>query len=169
MNTNKMKLSTARINRLRMQGYASQGNEQLADLAFAIRFPYRACVVLLLPGVALANIPLLSIMMVIAFFGIVLPNHPFDYIYNYLLRKWMNKPQLPPRTIQLKFACMMATPWIGATIYLFHTNLMLAGYILGGSLIVIALFPSTIDLCIPSLIYKALFGKQVKTPQLNVR
>lgn len=162
MNTNKMKLTTIRLNRLRTQGYTCQSDEELSSLAFGNRFAYRACVILLIPGVVLANIPLLLIMMFFAFLGVVLPNHPFDYIYNHLLSKRMKKPQLPPRSVQLKFTCSLATLWIGATAYLFYIELMLAGYILGGLLIGTALLVSTIDLCIPSMIYNSLFLKRVR-------
>ena len=163
-----MKLTTIRLNRLRTQGYTHQSDEELSSLAFGNRFTYRACVILLIPGVVLANIPLLLIMMFFAFLGVVFPNHPLDYIYNHLLNKRMKKPQLPPRSMQLNFTCSLATPWIGATAYLYYSELMLAGYILGGMLIGTALLISTIDLCIPSMIYNALFLKRVKASQLDV-
>ena len=161
MKTNTVKLTTVRLGRLRAQGYLSQSDEELSNLAFGNRFAYRACVTILIFGVALANIPLLAIMMFIAFMGVVLPNHPFDYVYNHLLSKRMKKPQLPPRSAQLKFACMLATPWIGVIIYLFHNDMLLAGYIVGSMLIGTALLVATIDFCIPSVIYNALYKRQI--------
>ena len=162
MKKNEIKLTTTRLNRFRVQGFTSQSNCELNEMAFGIRFAYRACVSVLLVGVSLANIPLLSIMMVIAIGGAVLPNHPFDYVYNYVLSKWMKKPQLPARSAQLKFSCSIAALWIGATIYSFYSGNMLTGYLLGGTLIVVASLLSTIDLCIPSIIYNALFGKNTR-------
>lgn len=165
--SNRTGLSQIRINRIREQGYICQTDAEIKELAFGNRFAYRLCVTLLIFGVSFANIPLLTFMMLIAFFGIVLPNHPFDYIYNLVLRKKMNKPELPPRSNQLKFACTVATLWIGATIYLFFTGLTIWGYITGASLIGVAALVSSIDFCIPSKIYNALFLKKPKAIESN--
>ena len=101
-------------------------------------------------------------MMTIAFFGVILPNHPFDYIYNTLLSKQIQKPKLPGRSPQLKFACTIATIFIGTIIFLFYNNFMIAGYIVGAVLIGVASLVATIDLCIPSKIYNAVFAKKIK-------
>jgi hypothetical protein len=162
MNTHETKLSPIRIKRLKEQGYGSFEDQTISELAYGIRFPYRLCAIVLFIGVSTANIPILLIMMVIAFFGVVLPNHPFDYIYNYMLRKYMNKPKLPPRSNQLKFACLMATPWIGATIYLFLNEYMVAGYVLGSLLIGTASLVGTTDRCMPSKIYNYFLSKRIK-------
>ena len=152
---------------MRVQGYSSLSDAELTDLAFGNRFAYRLCAAVLVVGVATANIEVLLGMMLIAFMGVVLPNHPFDYIYNHLLSKWMKKPQLPSRSRQLKFACMLATPWIGATTYLFFNELMLPGYILGSLLAGTATLVGTTDLCIPSLIYNAIFRIRINALQLG--
>ena len=157
---NEQSLSKTRISRLRAQGYATQTEQELSELAFGIRFPYRLCVAILSIGVVMANIPILSVMLVLAFLGIVLPKHPFDYLYNHLLSARMNKPPVPPRAAQLKFACTIATAWIAGTISLFAVGMMTGGYIMGVLLILTASLPSTIDFCVPSLIYNALFGKK---------
>lgn len=146
-------LSRLRIKHLRYQGYTCQTNDELEGLAFGIRFPYRLCTAILAIAVATVSIPLLYFMLTMAFLGIILPNHPFDYVYNYLIRRWMNAPKVPPRAPQLKFACTIATAWIAGTIYCFSNGMMVGGYALGVALIFTAALPSTIDLCVPSLIY----------------
>ena len=161
-NSTQTGLSETRISRIREQGYVCHTDAEIKDLAFGNRFAYRLCTTMLIFGVAFANIPLLSVMMVIAFFGVILPNHPFDYIYNLVLSKRMNKPKLPPRSNQLKFACSIATLWIGGTIYMFYSGLTNWGFILGASLIVVATLVGTIDFCIPSKIYNAIFLRNAK-------
>lgn len=116
----------------------------------------------LLIGVITANIPVLSAMLVVSIFGVILPDHPFDYIYNILLSKPLNKPKLPTRSKQLKFACIVSTIWLATTIYLYYTNLAIAGYVSGGVLFSIAFLVSTTDFCIPSLVYNFLFKYKVK-------
>ena len=160
MKTNK--LSTVRINRIREQGYTNQSENEINDLAFGNRFAYRLCVSVLVIGVALQSIPVLATMMVIAFFGVVLPNHPFDYLYNGLLSKAMNKPKVPKRSVQLKFSCSLATVWIGGVIYLFYAEHVIAAYFLGGLLITVATLVASIDFCIPSIIFNNLFLKKEK-------
>ena len=155
-------ISTSRLHRLRVQGYCDISDANLSGLAFGNRFAYYTCSFILLIGIITANIPILTTMMVVAAFGVILPNHPFDYIYNYFLSGPMNKPKLPRRSKQLKFACTVATLWIAATIYLFYSGLALAGYVSGGTLFSIAFLVSTTDFCIPSLIYNFLFRYEVK-------
>lgn len=160
-------ISLRRINWIREQGYMDKTNEEIEALAYGNRFAYRVCVSLLLTGVVLGNIPMLSIMLLIAFLGVVLPNHPFDYIYNYVLTKKMNKPVLPPRSNQLKFACTVATIWIAGTIYLFYSGLTIWGYVAGGSLVMVAALVSVVDFCIPSKIYNALFIRKSRTNEIG--
>lgn len=159
MKKEKLKLSPIRISRIRAQGYQTQSDVEIMDLAFGNRFAYRLCTSILALGVLFSSIPILSAMMVIAFGGVLLPNHPFDYIYNNLLAKRMNKPKLPSRSKQLKFACGIATMWIGATIYLLLTNMTISASIMGLSLVGVASLVSTTDYCIPSVIYNGIFGK----------
>ena len=152
-------LSQTRINRLRVQGYTTQSPEELASLAFGIRFAYRLCTVILATALLMKSIPLLIAMTVIAFSTVFLPYHPFDYIYNMGLSKWMKKPKLPPRAPQLTFACATASVWLASVTILFFMGMDTAGYILGGAFTAAAAVVSTTDYCMPSTMYAALFLK----------
>jgi hypothetical protein len=162
MNNNKSLVSSDRLYRIRCQGYAGYSDKDLSELAFGNRFAYYLCSFLLLIGIVSANIPILSIMTIVALFGIILPNHPFDYIFNILLSPSLNKPKLPRRSNQLKFACLIATIWLAVTIYLFSVGITIAGYVAGGILFFVAILVSTTDVCIPSLIYNFLFNYKVR-------
>jgi len=154
-------LSKARINRIRAQGYVTQTDQEISDLSVGNRFAYQLCTGLLIAGVSTANFWLLTTMLVIAFLGVVLPNHPFDYIYNHLLARSLKRPQLPKRSMQLKFACLIATVWIATTIYLCFNGFSTAAYVLDAMLIAVAFTVGTFDYCIPSTIYNALFTKKI--------
>jgi len=104
-------------------------------------------------------------MLVVAFLGAVLPNHPFDYIYNYVLSNWIDKPKVPARSAQLKFTCTIATLWLTGVVYLMSSGLTSAGLIMAGVLAGMAILPSTLDLCLPSKIYNALFLRKNKNSQ----
>ncbi|MDX1617728.1 MAG: DUF4395 domain-containing protein [Balneolaceae bacterium] len=153
-------ISDTRLKRLRQQGFTNYTDRQLEQMAFGIRFPYRLCVAVIVTAIVTGSIPLFAIMLGIAVSGIFLPNHPFDYIYNGVLSKWMRRPKLPPRANQLKFACTIASVFLAATVYLMVTGATTAGLILAGILAGVAVLPSTIDLCVPSIIYNALFGRK---------
>ena len=157
MTTNHQLLSTTRINFLKAQGYCNLSDAEISELAFGNRFAYILCGSIVAVAVATAHIPTLLAMTVVAFMGILLPYHPFDYIYNHMLRGVLNKPKLPPRSKQLKFACVIATLWLIATTYLFYAGLVLAGYVLGGLLVAVAFLVSATDFCIPSMIYNFIF------------
>jgi hypothetical protein len=161
MNSSHPSLAKFTPHRLRIQGYKNYTNSDLGKLAFGNRFAFLICSTILAIGVITANIPILSAVMVIAFFGIVLPYHPFDYIYNHIIRKSKDLPKLPPRSTQLKFACILATVWLAATIYLFYSGLFVAGYIAGGLLFFVAFLVSITDICIPSIIYNYIFRVKV--------
>ena len=157
--TNAKKLSSKRITWIKEQGYFRYTDEQIQAWAFGNRFAYRLCTALLLVGVLLQNIPLLVLMNAVAFASIFLPNHPFDYIYNYGVRKWTKGPKLPKRSIQLKFACTMASLFIASTIFFFLKGMITAGYIMGLHIVVVASLVSLFDFCIPSKIFNYFTGR----------
>ncbi|WP_138429600.1 DUF4395 domain-containing protein [Fodinibius saliphilus] len=151
-------LSEARISRIKEQGYAlGYSKDEICQHAVGNRFAYQMCTLLFTTGLILTNIPILAVAMLIAALTVFLPYHPFDYLYNHSLRHWLNRPKLPPRSAQAKFACGIASICLGVIIYLFYQSLYLWGYLLGGVLFVVAILVSTVDYCIPSKIYNALF------------
>lgn len=154
---NQKNISKIRMKRLREQGYTTHSRSELSALAFGNSFAYKLCSAILAVGVFTANVPILSVMLGVAFLGFTLPNHPFDYIYNHLIASRWGKPELPKRSEQLKFACTLASIWIATTIFLFVENFDIGAYIFGGLLLVVAILVATIDLCIPSRIYNNLF------------
>lgn len=158
----KTELSIKRLFRLREQGYLNQTNQELNELAFGHRFAFQVCTLILFIGVITANIYVLSFIATIAALAIILPYHPFDYIYNGLLRRKLNKPKLPTRSIQLKFACGVAASCLISVIFLFHGGMLVGGYALGGILCITAFLVSSTDLCIPSKIYNFLFNVNTK-------
>ena len=162
MATRQRLLSTTRLNRLHAQGYCDISDADLSELAFGNRFAYIVCVTITAVGVATANIPVLIAMTAIAFLGVVLPYHPFDYVYNHAVRGMLKKPKLPPRSRQLKFTCIIATLWLVAIIALFYADLTIAGYVLGGLLVAVAFTVSTTDFCIPSMIHNFIFRVKVQ-------
>ena len=128
-------------------------DQEIMDLSVGNGFAYKLCTSILAIGVFTANVPVLIAMGTVAFFGVILPNHPFDYIYNWFIADRIGRSRLPRRSRQLKFACTMATLFIASTIYFFVNGMTLAGYLMGGHLVLVAGTVATTDLCLPSKIY----------------
>jgi len=149
-------MSVSRIHRLKVQGYSGYSDSELTKLAFGNRFAYSLCFIILVLGIFTTSIPLLLLMTLVAFGGIILPFHPFDYLYNKVIRHRLRKPELPPRSKQIKFACTIATIWLIATVYLFYADYNVVGYVFGSLLAAVALIVSTTDICIPSIVYNFL-------------
>ena len=150
-------VSAKRIERLKVQGFCNMTDAEVSAHAVGNRFATTVCFLILLVAVPLASVPILTAMMFIAFLGVIMPNHPFDYIYNNGVRQMLDKPKLPVRSKQFKFACSVATVWLAAVIFMFYAQYMVAGYVLGGLLASVVLLVSSTDICIPSMIYNFIF------------
>jgi|CXWL01.1.fsa_nt_gi hypothetical protein len=108
-------------------------------------------------GLLVGSTEVLMVAMGFALLGAILPQHPFDYLYNGMVRHWWGGPAVPLRTPQARFACGVATAWLGIVLWLFSTGAVLAGNVMGGLLVAVAILVTTTDYCVPSLIFNALF------------
>ncbi len=57
-----------------------------------------------------------------------------------------------------RFACGVGAVWLIVTGWAFQSGAIVTGYVLGGMLTFVGLLVSTTDICIPSLIYRTMFG-----------
>jgi hypothetical protein len=94
----------------------------------------------------------------IAALAAIFPVHPFDLIYNVGIRYVTKTRSLPKRGAPARFACGFGAVWLIATGWAFWSGYTIAGYILGFSLAGVGLLVSTTDICIPSMIFRAIFG-----------
>jgi hypothetical protein len=155
-------LSATLRHRLDIQGYACVDDATLAQTQLWLRLSPALCATIAAIGTALASPAILWGLMIFAALGAVLPFHPFDLIYNLGIRHITGTPQLPRNGAPRRFACATAGVWLLATGGLFYAGLDVAGYLLGGALVAVAALITVSHICIPSLVYRALFG----TPDL---
>jgi len=153
-----MALSATLRHRLDIQGYACVDDTTLAQTQFWLRMTTGLCAIIAAIGTALASPPILWGLLIFAALGAVLPFHPFDLIYNFGIRHITGTPQLPRKRAPQRFACAMASVWLIATGGLFYAGFNIAGYLLGGALVAVAALVTASHICIPSLVYRALFG-----------
>ena len=150
-------LSATTRRRLNVQGFSDIDDEALVEVAPWLRMAFGMCALLAGAGTALASPMILWALTPIAALAALFPVHPFDLIYNHGIRYLRNSGPLPKRRAQSRFACGVGAVWLVATAWAFQSGALIAGYILGGALTGIAVLVSTTDICIPSMIYNALF------------
>ena len=147
-----------RLRHLDVQGFDTADEELLAEVAPWLRLAFGLCAALAIVGTALASKPLLLVLAGIAFVAALSPVHPFDVIYNHGVRHATGTPRLPKRGPPSRFACGLGALWLIVTVGAFDAGLTTVGYILGFMLASVAILVSTVDICIPSMIFRAVFG-----------
>ncbi|UCH48701.1 MAG: DUF4395 family protein [Betaproteobacteria bacterium] len=158
--TRDVSISAFSRDQLERQGILGFSDAELATHRPGLPFAYQMCFTVTLIGIVLQSIPVLAVAMVAALGAVVLPKHPFDYLYDVTLGPPRNKPKLPRRSAQGRFACAIATLWLGATIYLFASGSNVAGIVLGCLLLIPASLVGFFDICIPSAFYNLIrFGR----------
>jgi hypothetical protein len=151
-------ISSATRRRLEIQGFVDIDEQSLAATAPWLRLAFGLCTVLAAAGTILASPVFLYGLVPISVLAAIFSVHPFDLIYNYGLRYFTRTPPLPKRGAPSRFACGLGAVWLVATAIAFQSGALIAGYALGGMLSFVGLLVSTTDICIPSLIFRTIFG-----------
>ena len=151
-------LGQRRLRRLDIQGFDRADEDLLAQVGPWLRMAFGLCATLAIVGTALASTPLLLTLAGIAFVAALSAVHPFDLIYNHGIRYATGTPRLPKRGPPSRFACGLGALWLIVTVGAFDASLTILGYVLGFTLASVAILVSTLDLCIPSMIFRAIFG-----------
>lgn len=146
--------------RLEVSGFQLD-DDAIAEIGPWMRWSTSFCALFTILGTWLAAPWLLGALGLTALAGSVLPHHPFDYAYNYGVRRITKTRPLPPNPPARKFACRVATPWLFGTGLAFFLGAMAVGYVLGGLFAAVAVLVSVTHICIPSILYNALFGAQL--------
>ena len=150
---------TPRTSRLLdIQGFDTVDAQELARVAPWLRLTFGLCTVLGGLGTVLASPAILLGLAAIATLAAASPVHPFDLIYNYAIRHLTGTGPLPRRGAPSRFGCGMGAVFLLVTVWAFSAGHVVAGYALGGVLTFVVLLQSTTDICIPSMIYRSIFG-----------
>ena len=146
---------------LTMQGYGSLGEDERRSLWLGLRFSPVLCLTGIALGTALASPALLLAMALTAGIGgFLTAKHPFDYVYDAVLRPLLGGPSVPPSPAPRRFACQMATPWIAAIAVAFWAGAPTVAWVLAVPLLVVGTTVATTNWCLPSLIYGLLHRRQ---------
>jgi hypothetical protein len=134
---------------LTTQGYCLSDTER-RELSVALRFSTGLCLTLVIVALALqspAMVFALSGIGVIAGFS---ARHPFDHLWNRVVRHVVGGPVLPPNPTRRRHAFKLATVWLLAVGGLLAAGATTAGLVLGGLLVAACSAVTIANLCIPS-------------------
>ena len=144
--------------RLDIQGFETVDVQELARVAPWLRLAFGLCALLGALGTVLASPAILLALAAIAALAAASPVHPFDLIYNYGIRRLTGTGPLPRRGVPTRFGCGLGAVFLLPTAWAFSAGHVVAGYALGGMLTFVVLLVATTNICIPSLIYRSIFG-----------
>lgn len=151
-------LNTRTLRRLDIQGFETVDQQRLAQVAPWQRLAFGLWALLAGVGTVMASPGTLLVLAPIAAFGAANPVHPFDLIYNHGIRRLTHTPELPGRGAPARFACTVGAVGLVAAAWAFSSGHPSFGYALGSILTALAVLVSTTDICIPSMIYRSMFG-----------
>ena len=151
-------LTPRRARLLDIQGFDTVDMQELAPVAPWLRLAFGLCALLGGLGSVLASPAILLALALIAALAAASPVHPFDLIYNYGIRHLTGTGPLPRRGMPTRLGCGMGAVFLLVTAWTFSAGHVVVGYAFGSMLTLVVLLASTTDICIPSMIYRSIFG-----------
>ncbi len=148
-----MSISDKTRYRLEMQGYTGLSDKQLSEAAPWLKFAPAICAICTAISTYLDSYTLIWSLASLALLGAILPHHPFDVLYNFVIRHFLGQKLLPKSNAPRRFTCAVGTVWLLFTGYAFYSGADIAANILGYSMVAVATLSSTTDFCIPSWLY----------------
>src|SRR5574341_2235241 len=143
---------------LDIQGFDTVAVQELARVAPWLRLSFGLCTLLGGLGTVLASPTILLVLTPLAALAAASPVHPFDLIYNYGIRHLTGTGPLPRRGVPSRLGGGMGAVFLLVTAWAFWAGHVVLGYALGGVLTFVVLLASMTDICIPSIIYRSIFG-----------
>jgi hypothetical protein len=139
---------------LRVQGYFLTAEETRA-LRWGLRFPTALCLALVATGLAIQSAPLILALVPIGVIAGWTRHHPFDYLWNYGLRRLTGGPELPPNPTPRRHAFKLASVWLLAVGVLFAVGAPAIALVLGIALVASCGVVTATNFCIPSTLLAA--------------
>lgn len=135
------------------EGFVAPVDDKAAvQMAYGLRLAPAMCMTWTAIGTILAEPMVLWALIPFALLGALLPNHPFDVIYNFGLRHILGAARLPHYPFGRRIVCMTATIVLFVTGWAFYSGLPAVGCTFGGLMITSGLLYATSGLCVISFL-----------------
>ena len=148
--------------RLEVQSFLGLTDDELKSIGPWIRFTPVLNLTFMVIATALSSIPLLAGFAIIMAAGAVMPVHPFDVLYNYLVRRITRTQPLPKSGVRRRIVFTIGAVWLLLTIVAFLYVSPAAGYIIGGLMAAFIVPLAAVHLCVLSELMARIFGPPVK-------
>ncbi|MDQ4097273.1 MAG: DUF4395 domain-containing protein [Actinomycetota bacterium] len=96
------------------EGFGRLDDAQLAQLDLPLRFSPALCLGLMVIGIATRNPVVFGLLAALAAIGAITRRHPFDLVWEYLVRPVVGGAHLPAAPCPRRFAFVVATPVLTA-------------------------------------------------------
>ena len=154
-------LSTIR-RRLEDQGFLGLTDDELKTVGPWMRFTPVLNLTFTALATALSSAPLLVGLAILMAAGSIMPIHPFDALYNGLVRRVTRTQPLPKSGVRRRIVFAVGAAWLLLTAGAFSFGMSKAGYVLGGLMAVLIVPLATVHLCVLSAGMARIFGPPVK-------
>ena len=95
-------------NRLMEKWFVCRVTSGRKSAEYGVRFSYPLYIAIVALGIFLVNPYILSFTALVAFLGVILPMHPFDYVYNYGVTTLIRTDKIPGRGSELQVSSIVA-------------------------------------------------------------
>ena len=140
--------------RLEVQGFVHPE----ASLVPWLRFTPAVNLVVVAAGTALRSPGILLVAAVAMALGAALPRHPWDVLYDRVVRPLAGSGQLPASSGRRRLTFAVGAPWLVATAWCFLRGHQTTGAWLGGVMAVLIVPLATVHFCVVSEIVDRLAG-----------
>ena len=137
------------------QGYCLHDDER-RRLKIGLRFATGLCLLLVALALALESPALLVALAGIGAVAGLTPRHPFDLLWNHVVRHGFGAPPLPPNPTRRRHAFKFGATWLLVVAALFAVDLSTAALALGGVLLAACGLVTATNFCVPSFLLAAL-------------
>jgi hypothetical protein len=134
---------------LTTQGYCLTDDER-RRLALGLRFSTGTCLALVIVALALRSPAMLFALSVIGVIAGFSARHPFDHVWNHVVRHVVGGPALPPNPRRRRDAFKVATVWLAVVATLLAIGATTVALVLGGFLVAACATVTATNLCLPS-------------------
>lgn len=151
--------STWSQRRTRLQGWRGPEADQAEGAAGAQRIAPALCAVGATAGALMGSPIVLAATAATALAGTFAANHPFEWLYN----RWAasgGRQQLPANRAAKRLGCAIGVMFLGGAAIAFSVGASTFGSVLALALAGTAAFVATTRICVPSLIFTALWGAE---------
>jgi len=157
-------------NNLNNQGFGKLDDDAKSRYTLPLRFTPAVATALIVIGLILQSPIWLASMALVALSGALLPSGMLiDLVYNLGVRHLFRAPRLPDTPKPRQFSYLLSTVFLAGSAISFYYGLSVAGFILGGMVVIGSAMLTATLWCVGSWWYRLIFADAVHAPYSHTR